>query len=124
MDETSRPQTAQSIEPISQGAGPPPPTARPVSRRRFGEPMTARQRPDSRMSSESTSSSQQQNRPMSRISRLQSATRPPSSSLRLGSAMRVPTASQNRPPSGITGGSLPLHASVGLFIYFKLHFFT
>lgn len=100
MDE-DRSSTAQNPDP-----GPPPQTARPVSRRRFGEPMTARQRPDSRMSSGAVDSTSQ--RPMSRISRLQSAARPPSS-VRLGSAMRTPTA---RPPSGITGGSLPLHASV------------
>jgi len=53
-----------------------------------------------------------QQRPMSRVARLQSAARP-SSSFRQGSAMRVPTGSA-RPPSGVTGGSLPLHASVNV----------
>lgn len=54
-----------------------------------------------------------QQRPASRVARLQSAMRP-GSSLRQGSALRTATA---RPPSGITGGALPIHASVWLQYY-------
>ncbi|CAL8121674.1 unnamed protein product [Orchesella dallaii] len=85
---------------------------RPASRRRFGEAMTARQRPDSRMSTLGGGVGDSQQRPMSRVARLQSAMRP-GSSLRQGSALRTATATA-RPPSGITGGALPIHAAVNV----------
>lgn len=59
-----------------------------------------------------------QQRPASRLARLQSAMRP-ASSARQGSALRTATA---RPPSGITGGALPIHTAVKILfpVYFMI----